>query len=879
MYVANSMGLLEYTGAGWNLYPVPNNTIVRSVEVVGDLVYTGAYMEIGYWKKDETGILRYKSLVPAFKTELKDGEQFWNIKNIGDILIFQSLEGLYLYNIRSQEISTIKSSPSLIRNLFKVGNTIYFQVFGEGLYTMNNNLPELVFSSELINDREIMHLSQNGTGLNIITRTGDFMSWDGEKLEPNFELLQDKIKSRSVYSALSLENNFLVVGTVEDGIYYVDNNGELIYHFNQQNGIINNTVLSLLKDSTGNIWAGLDNGISVINLDSPVKLYQDNYGTLGSVYASHQSSEYLYLGTNQGLFYKKNGEAKLNFIEGTNGQVWSLQEIDGILFCGHNSGTFIVKGETAQKIYDGSGTWVVKKYENNPGIYIQGHYSGLSLLSRQGEEIVLVGEVKDFPHSSKFVLSEPNGEIWIGNEHKGVYKMKLDREGTGISSLKNYTFPGISGITSSIFKFNDTIYFSTTEKLYQYHKEGDSFQEGGVLSAFIKDTELISGKIVNTAGNKIWGFTQNSVFNIEPAPLGEGYLFKTVFLPNDIKNITRGYENITEINDESFLLGVSNGYLKFRHIPQTALNVDLRIEKIFTSALDKVPQRISLSGTPPLHYRENNVSFNFSIPEYRKFLAPVYSYRLIGLSPAWSEWSPDASAGFKNLTFGEYEFQVKGKMGDVETAPVTYKFEVARPWYFSYTAIIIYVILFFITLLLVHKAYKRKHLRMVRANEKELRMKNLEAEKTIIELQNEQLEKDMVNKNKELAISTMNLIKKNEFLTSIKDKLKGSKESMEVRSVIKTIDKDISEEDNWNFFKEAFNNADKDFFKKIKSKHPELTSNDLKLCAYLRLNLSSKEIAPLLNISVKSVEIKLYRLRKNIDLPREVNVSDYILGI
>src|SRR5690606_17852372 len=148
------------------------------------------------------------------------------------------------------------------------------------------------------------------------------------------------------------------------------------------------------------------------------------------------------------LFYKKNGDPKLNFIEGTNGQVWSLQEIDGILFCGHNSGTFIVNGETAQKIYDGSGTWVVKKLENHPGVYLQGHYSGLSLLSKQGEEIVLVGEVKDFPHSSKFVLSEPNGEVWIGNEHKGVYKMELDKKGTGISSLKNYTFPGISGITS-----------------------------------------------------------------------------------------------------------------------------------------------------------------------------------------------------------------------------------------------------------------------------------------------------------------------------------------------------------------------------------------------------------------------------------------------
>ena len=50
---------------------------------------------------------------------------------------------------------------------------------------------------------------------------------------------------------------------------------------------------------------------------------------------------------------------------------------------------------------------------------------------------------------------------------------------------------------------------------------------------------------------------------------------------------------------------------------------------------------------------------------------------------------------------------------------------------------------------------------------------------------------------------------------------------------------------------------------KLKEAHPSLTKNDLKLCAYLRLNLSSKEIAPLLNISVHSVEIKRYRLRKN----------------
>ena len=72
-------------------------------------------------------------------------------------------------------------------------------------------------------------------------------------------------------------------------------------------------------------------------------------------------------------------------------------------------------------------------------------------------------------------------------------------------------------------------------------------------------------------------------------------------------------------------------------------------------------------------------------------------------------------------------------------------------------------------------------------------------------------------------------------------------------------------------------NADTDFLKKVKLAHPSLTPNDLRLCAYLRLNLSSKEIAPLLNISVRSVEIKRYRLRKKMELHHDQGLVEYIL--
>ena len=125
----------------------------------------------------------------------------------------------------------------------------------------------------------------------------------------------------------------------------------------------------------------------------------------------------------------------------------------------------------------------------------------------------------------------------------------------------------------------------------------------------------------------------------------------------------------------------------------------------------------------------------------------------------------------------------------------------------------------------------------------------------------------------------MNLVRRNELLNDIKDKLSKSKSLDEVKGVIKMINSSLNNTSDWKLFEEAFNNVDKDFMKKVKSLHPSITTNDLRLCAYLRLNLSSKEIAPLLNISHKSVEVKRYRLRKKMGLDHEQSLTNYILDL
>ena len=880
IYIANSSGLLEYTGAEWKVYPMPNNTIVRSVKAVDSLIFTGAYMEMGFWKKNDYGILEYTSLISKFPDKIRDGEQFWHMEIIGEILIFQSFEGLYTYNLKKDEISRIESRPnSTISSLFNVENKIYFHVLGEGLYMIENGVPQLVIDGTLIPDSELALLYRQNGHLTIVSQSGNFYRWNGAKLHRLLPEFNKETKDLSIFSAVNLSGGSLVLGTIEDGIYILNPDGTIRHHFNQEKGLLNNTVLSLFLDEDQNIWAGLDNGISIINLDSPFRLFEDHIGSIGSVYASFQDENYLYLGTNQGLYYRENGEEDFHFLEGTNGQVWSLQRIDGTLFCGHNRGTYVVDGKFARRIAEHAGTWVVKKYDLYPDYYLQGHYNGISLLKKQNGAFIPQPKLEGFPHSSKSIVTGDNGDIWIANEHKGVFRLRLNDAANAISEAENYHFDNTSGITSSIFRFNDTLYYSTTNKIFQYKKEENRFTGNHLLGRTLEDLERISGKIINEGEDKIWGFSGNAIFNVAPAPLSNDYKVSSIYLPKDLRNITLGYENVTALGSEGYLLGVANGYLEFERTERAEINKEIRINEVATAPLDETPRPVKLSEEPTFHYKNNNISFKYSIPEYKKFLVPEYSYRLVGLSDQWSDWSKTPSASFKNLSFGNYDFQVRGRIGQEMTSVKTFNFVVARPWYLSFTAFGIYFLLFLLLLVLIHKTYKKQHEKLIEENEKELRMKNLEAEQKIIKLQNEQLERDVNSKNKELAVSTMSLIKKNEFLTSIKQKLKDSAPSSEVKSVIKTIDKDISEEDNWKFFKEAFNNADKDFFKKIKALHPQLTSNDLKLCAYLRLNLSSKEIAPLLNISVKSVEIKRYRLRKKMDLPREKNLTDYILEI
>ncbi len=886
MYIGNNEGLLEFNGNKWRLYPSPNNTIIRSVNVINDRIYTGCYMEFGYWEKDKYQNLSYHSLTQKLDEPLIEDEQFWNILPYKDWVLFQSLNRIYIFNTINENFEIIDSKSTRAK-IFIIDDTIYFQKINEGIFKIEKATSVLVSDIQIFKDNIVVGAFPMHNEVVFLTEKGEFYRVIENTAISKWDIPADKLlEGVDVYSSLQLWDGSIILGTIANGFYHIDTEGAIVKKINQSRGLQNNTVLSVFEDEDNNIWLGLDNGISVINNIDPFKEYIDQNGNLGVVYTALLVDNYLYLGTNQGLFFKPvDKETPFQLIPNTKGQVWLLKQFKGTVFCGHNKGTFVVNGNKVNQISDFPGTWDLKEITGNENLLLQGNYEGISVLQKENGEWGFRNKIEGFSSSSRFIEFVDEHQIIVNHEYKGIFKLDLDLTFKRVLSIEEEASKGIG---ASLVNYNGDVIYATINGVYKYDK---------AKSDFIKDTFLTEGFFsvedptigiltIDRSNNRLWGFSERNIVYASPGKLSGSPEVTKIPVPDLFrKNMgVSGFEFITNLKDQQYLIGINNGYVTLDLDKIQSYDYTVHINNVTSNYFEAEPRYLPLTANQVLDYEENNLIFTYCVPEFDKYLDVYYQYILEGYFDDWSTWSTKPDVIFNNLPYGEYTFKLQAMIGNTPASNVaSYRFAISRPWYLSNLAIVLYIVIASLITLLIHQRYRsyyrKKHSKQLEEARKEQQEKKLRAELEIDQIRNEKLQNEIENKNRELAISTMSLIKKNEFLRTIKSQLKNIDSKQEVRSVIKSIDRNITNEDDWKFFEEAFNNADKDFLKKVKEVHSDLTPNDLKLCAYLRLNLSSKEIAPLLNISVRSVEVKRYRLRKKISLPHENSLSDYLLSL
>ena len=886
VYFANNDGLLEFNGSNWTLNLSPNETIIRSVKVVGDKIYTGCYMNFGYWKRQSNGQLKYFSLSNSIKNKLLDDEQFWNIINYDQWIIFQSLSRIYIFDTKTSRIKIITPKHNITK-IFKTNNSIYYQVLNEGLYEIENGKSKIVSNNVVIQKNIIAAIYFKDDGLLIHTQLKGFYKLTDANLSKLVTKSDAQLEFSSIYSSQLLSDGSFAVGSVSNGIFILDEMGNTKYHINQNKGLSNNTALSLFEDMDKNLWIGLDNGINCINLQSPITSYSDNNGVLGTIYSSILFNNKLYFGTNQGLFFKNIDTSNdFKLVNGTKGQVWSLFEYEGALFCGHDSGTFVIENEIAKNIFSQSGTWKFAKVPNQKKLLLQGNYNGISVLQKVNNQWVFKNKINGFSSSSRFLEISDANTIYVSHEYKGIFRLNVNSKLDKVLKINTYDNPS-KGKNSSLVKYNNEIYYAFKEGVFKLNTKTQKFDKDAVLSSVFEKDEYTSGKIIVDESNKIWLFSKNYINYFSLSKLSTQLKQNTIPIPASLTNSLLGFENIAQISKSIYLLGTSNGYYTININDLSFKNYKVSITNISNNKLNDKIVNYPIDQEGDFNYKENNITFSYTVPEFDKYINAEYQYLLEGFQEEWSEWNSKSTVNFKNLPPANYTFKVRAKVANSQPENIAiYSFAITKLWYLTNFALIIYFLAICFFGYFINKTYgnyySKQEQKLIEENNLLLEIKELENEQQLMKLKNEQLSLDVDTKNRELAVSTMSLIKKDELLSLIKEDLNKTSDggsSRSIKSVITTINKNISDDNTWNIFKEAFDTADKDFLKKVKQAHPSLTPNDLRLCAYLRLNLSSKEIAPLLNISVRSIEIKRYRLRKKMELQHEKGLVDYILSI
>ena len=876
---ANSEALLLFNGTSWNNYSSPNGSIVRSVKNIDDKIYIGSHSDFGFFQKSNSGVLVYTSLVEKLNLIIEDDEEFWNIMTLDNWIIFQSISRLIFIDKNNNDVKYLKLK-GIINNSFSIEKQIYIAL-NTGLFKLVNGQSELVIESSQL-PSQIVNIFNSENGLLILTSQHGFYLEKSPgvliRVNSSLDFLNDGF---SIFSAIQLQDSSYALGSVGQGLFLLDSDLKSLKKIDKSRGLANNTVLSLYEDTKNNIWLGLDNGITVINNDSPFSIYSDSDGVLGTIYATKLFNKILYVGTNQGLFFKKyNTDEPFRLIKETSGQVWSLIEIDNTLFCGHNNGTFIVSNGSVKKISNTNGSWTFRKISDDSSDVLEGSYYGLKILSKVNEQWIVKNNITGFDISSRFFEISNNGKIIVSHGYKGVYKLSVNSDFTNIIDYELDSI-ALKGGNTSLAKFDNNIYYNYDKGMLKYNSLSNDFSKDTLLSN-LSSKDLLYGIIRNDFDGKLWLFSENNIHYVYKDLVSGNKKVSSIVSTNQLRRTV--FENISKIDESNYVIGTNNGYITLDLDKYKLLPPKVNISKIESYELNQNP--ISVNNEEFIQFESsfNNLRFHTNVSNYQKFQPITFEYLLEGYLPEWVSVKESPFIEFNNLKPGDYEFRVRARVGDFYSSNVdSISFSVESPWYFSNFMIANYFLVFAIVFFLFNRSYEKyyreKEQKIIRTNQNKLELIEIEKKQALMAVENIKLQNDIESKNRELAVSTMSMIKKNQFLSKIKSDLKKSESGDKIFSVIKMIDRNLNNKDDWKFFEEAFNNADKDFLKKVKSTHPSLTNNDLRLCAYLRLNLSSKDIAPLLNISLSSVEIKRYRLRKKMQLTHNEGLTDHLLSL
>ena len=901
MYFANNEGLLSYDGVNWIIYPLPNKTIVRSIEIARDgKIYVGGQDELGYFEPNKQGLLKYHNLVPSLPVSSQSFGDVWKLCQLGNDIYCRTK--LQIIKITANTITLYEAKKEWLY-IGLCDGKLYAQDKAQGLLVLEaNNWTTVLSNTNLPPNDEVTGVLSNTGSIVISTIKNGLFTYQVGKIYAS--RLNSVYQNDKIYSITNLDKDKIAIATTNNGLYIAHKNGEIIQHYTTLQGLQNKNVLTIYLDKQKNIWLGLDNGIDLINYDGAIKeinpLLQNASG-----YAAVIHNNKLYVGTTNGLYSTpletlediSKSKATFTQVSNSNTQVWSLNVLNQKLLLGSHEGAFEVKNNIAYAITTNTGYWTYQEIHNTATpTLVAGNYNGISIFNYNNEAVVREDVIHNFNESSRYLVVDAYNNIWVSHPYHGIYKLthNMDKSYTAINYTTTNGLP--SKLNNHIFKIKNQLVVATIMGIYTFNKVNNAFTNDNEYKKSIGNISIQYLK-EDSEGN-IWCISNKKIGILNQTNTTAGIQY----IPELSNKLLNGFENIYPYNKQNVLVSGGTGMY---HINYEKYTTDANTPPIIISNIhiyntkDSVlyngsnTDNNTMKAKAEIHASYNQIRFEYASPTYGIANIMEYSYILKGYDKQWSTWNKRTEKDYTNLPTGTYTFIVKTRnsMG-VASQEAKYEFKIKAPWYATTLAYLLYgiALVFFIFKIIKwqQKKFKQQKKTFEQEQQKLLYILELERNKKeseIIAIKNEQLEANINYQNSELAATAMHLVQKGELLTKLKTVVTHAQQNIEntgTKNELKKIAKTLIAEDNmdkeWDNFAKHFDKIHTSFLVQLKTKHPCITPNELKLSAYLRMNLSTKEMAQLMSISVRGVEISRYRLRKKLGLESGTTLHTYLLN-
>jgi ligand-binding sensor domain-containing protein/DNA-binding CsgD family transcriptional regulator len=900
LYIANNLGVLAYNGNEWEVHAFKNGKKQRSLafDNENNRLYVGSQNEFGFFHDD----WQYVSLIDQIPSHLRDFDEVWDVYIHKSSVYFCTFQGIYVYD---GELISVIEHPLGFDRSFLVNGNLYTQSKNGHLFEIKEG--KLV-STPIINSSNqiIASIVQEDEGTVIFYNSGKIAFLTSYNEDAKYQELIDALQGTYVNHVLQLSDSRLVVSTQTSGLFLFNIQSGEIEHITTLDGLKTNACLRAFQDYAGNVWVGMQNGVALIYINSPIRLINQEINIQGSGYEAYDTGEGTYYATSTGLYFLDKVTNQSRFLSGTEGPAYGIQEIAGKLYAGHHTGLFLLEGAKATKLATTHGMWQIKQLRSNGQYAIAGTYSGLYLFKIDENQLLRpIQKIKGFNESSRFLEEDQQGNIIVGQYYKGLFQLELQDEMTKVNvNLLSEQYDSPQNFQDQIIlsKIDNELYIASNTGLYKIDQTNKQIVADGIFTEVIGHQPVYLIKqdhqknVHVIAENLIGFFKQISVNNYVFVPSS---LFQLrYYLNNDL------LQSSVNINN-GIMFSANDGFLHYHPELEDVLGNSrlLMITKVYSVSQDSAIYSWKPFESKPdqaqklvVDQRAAVLQFKIESFQFRGVNTQQFRYFLKGFDLDYGEWSPMTTKEYTNLREGSYELYVQSRnhLGGLTTSEPLY-LTVKPPFYRSLTAKILYVILgllaFFMLVGAQKRRFKEKEMKLEKRKEMELAAKQQkfvkieqQKEEELKQMEEAKLESELQHLNNLLAASTMNLVVKNEFIENIKQELKDVRKkgkNPETKKALERIEKEIDStlrvQEDWKQFEYHFDKVHGDFLGRLRDEYTDLSPNDQKLCAFLRLNLSTKEIANLMSISLRGVEVARYRLRRKLNLQKGQNLSKFII--